>query len=708
MLDSFSHSVSSPHCLSQSIALSWTFPQFFCCTRAKNATHHTGLPDLPAKQCSKAEKAEDNKCLKDAQAAKERANEEGVQCLALVEIEAEEKTAAAAAANKPKAVRPCPCPRPRPWVVTKTTVGRSGIDAASHVAGNDGLLTDRLQDNASTESDPEVVSVAATQSASIPKKPVSLKEAIKEYKLNHKKKQPVNGSTAKHMFLLTESTLFFLNLALNGRASKNVAPGWPVKHWAVGVAHANSVAASSTSASTTHTPPPPSTTNTTNSITLCTSATTSLSNHSYVPVVSTNTPETTSLEIFGDNVDELDEWAATLSRSKGKVKNKEALLIIPASESDNDVQLALPPKLRITSSSIKRKADTLEAVDIVSYSKAESNSHWDADTMKLYKPAPKDIDTTMKIVEPGTLSKGMGHHTTTSTSVVIVQAPPPPQKKAKIEESCPVLVDVPAPSTKSNPPINIAASNYWAQGSSIQYDTNGYIVEVIKKRNKYSSKDLPVPSDSRWSHGVIAMIMLWCSVQPNMWSIPEEDMVTALQVIFDTVYPGIKYRVNPAGSVFVIGLQQVSEWRSGFGSTALAMMIDFFPNGVIALRSAALERAVQFIMDGTIKVEQVLTDMTESSDGKMRVVLPKVLNKATGRETSELYMFSATNWGGNTASYKESILKRGTGFTCDMIVAVQRTKSTNTCSDMSSSAGGTPANSVNPAHFSINFYCCVL
>ncbi|KIK90466.1 hypothetical protein PAXRUDRAFT_69032, partial [Paxillus rubicundulus Ve08.2h10] len=58
--------------------------------------------------------------------------------------------------------------------------------------------------------------------------------------------------------------------------------------------------------------------------------------------------------------------------------------------------------------------------------------------------------------------------------------------------------------------------------------------------NKDSSKDLPVHSDSRWSHGVIAMIMLWYSIQPSIWSITEEDMATALQVIFDTVYPGIK------------------------------------------------------------------------------------------------------------------------------------------------------------------------
>lgn len=65
-------------------------------------------------------------------------------------------------------------------------------------------------------------------------------------------------------------------------------------------------------------------------------------------------------------------------------------------------------------------------------------------------------------------------------------------------------------------------------------------------------KDLPVPGDNRWSRGVIATITLWCSSQPNVWTIPEENMVPALQTIFDSVYPDVKYRVTASGSVFAI------------------------------------------------------------------------------------------------------------------------------------------------------------
>ena len=60
--------------------------------------------------------------------------------------------------------------------------------------------------------------------------------------------------------------------------------------------------------------------------------------------------------------------------------------------------------------------------------------------------------------------------------------------------------------------------------TEVQYDADSYIIETIKK--KYTIKDLPVPSnDSRWSCGLVGMITLWASAQPNVWVIPEELLV---------------------------------------------------------------------------------------------------------------------------------------------------------------------------------------
>ena len=84
-------------------------------------------------------------------------------------------------------------------------------------------------------------------------------------------------------------------------------------------------------------------------------------------------------------------------------------------------------------------------------------------------------------------------------------------------------------------------------------NNEGYITEAIKKRSEYTHRDLPVPYDQRWSHSFISTALLWYSVQKNVWSIPKEHhLASALQRIFNVVYPGINYRVTPAGSVFAV------------------------------------------------------------------------------------------------------------------------------------------------------------
>ncbi|KIK74055.1 hypothetical protein PAXRUDRAFT_176839, partial [Paxillus rubicundulus Ve08.2h10] len=205
--------------------------------------------------------------------------------------------------------------------------------------------------------------------------------------------------------------------------------------------------------------------------------------------------------------------------------------------------------------------------------------------------------------------------------------------------------------------------------------------------------------------------------KPNVWSIPEDELAAALQVIVNVVYHGLKYQVTPAA------IQHVSKWWSSFSSMALTMMIDFFsqfnddadiptmaaalhknhgflqedPNehspdclyhskfllelialtrlsnisglvgiqgwdtqklassqdqaGVVAISSAVLEHAVQFVMDGVVDIEQILLEMVETGDLEPKTKLPKVLNKVTGCETSAPYQFSASNWGGNTSEF---------------------------------------------------------
>lgn len=84
------------------------------------------------------------------------------------------------------------------------------------------------------------------------------------------------------------------------------------------------------------------------------------------------------------------------------------------------------------------------------------------------------------------------------------------------------------------------------------YDKDGYIIDAVKKRHEYNNKDLPVPVDFRWSRSFISTVTLWCSTQSNIWNIPDEELAVALQLVFNTIYPDIKYRVTTTGSVFSV------------------------------------------------------------------------------------------------------------------------------------------------------------
>ncbi|KAI6017316.1 hypothetical protein BKA83DRAFT_4497153 [Pisolithus microcarpus] len=223
-----------------------------------------------------------------------------------------------------------------------------------------------------------------------------------------------------------------------------------------------------------------------------------------------------------------------------------------------------------------------------------------------------------------------------------------------------------------------------------------------KPRSKYSNSDLPIPVDYRWTNCFLDTATLWAGSQPNIWTIPEDAMVTTFQAIFNAVYPDVVYTVKNHSSqaVFTVASQCLAEWRSGFGSTALAMVIDLFSkideqphdevsdaldipalhtqellegyqmDGVIALATAALEHAFSFVRDDIINVKSIIEHM-ETNGGKLEIRLPKTLNKATGRETSGPYMFSVSNWGEETASYKISIASRGDENTIDVIASAQ-------------------------------------
>ena len=84
-------------------------------------------------------------------------------------------------------------------------------------------------------------------------------------------------------------------------------------------------------------------------------------------------------------------------------------------------------------------------------------------------------------------------------------------------------------------------------------DSQHGVVDNLKKRSEYKTKDLPVPSDQRWLRGVIGTLALWCGTQPDIWIILDDAFVKALQDIFNAVYPKTKHRVTVNGAVHAVG-----------------------------------------------------------------------------------------------------------------------------------------------------------
>lgn len=63
-------------------------------------------------------------------------------------------------------------------------------------------------------------------------------------------------------------------------------------------------------------------------------------------------------------------------------------------------------------------------------------------------------------------------------------------------------------------------------------------------------------NDSRWSRGLVGTITLWVASQPNPWVIRKEKLAAAIRIIWDIMFPEIRYSVTLDGSIMGI----VSSW----------------------------------------------------------------------------------------------------------------------------------------------------
>ncbi|KAF8545840.1 hypothetical protein OG21DRAFT_1528222 [Imleria badia] len=228
-----------------------------------------------------------------------------------------------------------------------------------------------------------------------------------------------------------------------------------------------------------------------------------------------------------------------------------------------------------------------------------------------------------------------------------------------------------------------------------------------KSRSDYKNSDLPIPADHRWTNVFMDTAILWAGGQANVWSIPNETLATALQKIFTTVYPE--------------AWQCLLEWCSGFGSTALVMVLHFFweiikddaelkdPNAMVqeiakqlispphfpfthedyfilkliatthlsktitavdiqSLETAKLEEG--YGTECVVTLVAAADAVKEMAEKKGKITLLKTFNKATGNMSKGMSMFSMSNWGSKTQLYAILVTKKGPENTADIIASV--------------------------------------
>ncbi|KAI6013441.1 hypothetical protein BKA83DRAFT_4500262 [Pisolithus microcarpus] len=100
----------------------------------------------------------------------------------------------------------------------------------------------------------------------------------------------------------------------------------------------------------------------------------------------------------------------------------------------------------------------------------------------------------------------------------------------------------------------------WASNSSSQF-TNSYLPPLFLKGRK-------------WAKLFLLTLLLWIRDQPNIWSVPEDNLVHTLTEIAKVMYPTFNTLDNicPNMPIFAVESQCLSGWCHSLGSMAITLV----------------------------------------------------------------------------------------------------------------------------------------
>ncbi|KAG2029185.1 hypothetical protein BDR03DRAFT_1018773 [Suillus americanus] len=102
------------------------------------------------------------------------------------------------------------------------------------------------------------------------------------------------------------------------------------------------------------------------------------------------------------------------------------------------------------------------------------------------------------------------------------------------------------------------------------------------KIKKGKAKNLDLPSGAleqgQWRTGFLPSLMYWVGNSDYGWSVPENELESALEHIFNAMYGSRRGPSNfcPDGLGCYLVCQRIHEWCAGFGSTAVSILMAYF------------------------------------------------------------------------------------------------------------------------------------
>ncbi|KIJ18394.1 hypothetical protein PAXINDRAFT_153728 [Paxillus involutus ATCC 200175] len=528
------------------------------CTHAKNTSQHPGqiILDTQVKRHTVAEKQADNQCLAEVQATRRGALTQAYQQIATIKdrMEATQKVRTSV-----KPVQPCP------RVITQNAAKGSTVPAVGMLSTS---VTAEVDDGDGGDSD--AVSATASITPKITGKKSSntmLREAISTARMKYNLEQSMKDRSGDTLTCVdgggnTQSTNFNNHDALVGKVTN-----WVVL---VEVSKTRKPSAASKGSPSTSSPSFPLPSIVSSAVSHTTQAT---STGPFTPPPTPDVPKDVLVGGFGDeDLDDCEEQPATIlaSMSAKTPTGKSIVEIFPrpdigAGSAQKSQKRKEPEPDYISSSEVEFMVSDLDAEGLgdEDYPMGQEEVRQTSVTAAITKPPVKKIK-----VEPGSVTSTGPPATTIPCSL----------------------------SATASPPVTLTIL------TNVSDASGGSITETQCFKNTYLPPALL--KDKKWRRVVTSTLFLWAASQANVFNITKSQIASALKHILPVVFLDrlqLLEGLDTNSPIVAIAYQCLCEWCHGVGSTALALMINFFAKfeaDKIQEMSAMLLEHLVFLYEG--------------------------------------------------------------------------------------------------------------